>query len=59
MYFFKRMRTTHNKCQTSSGERIYEFPDKDDHLKYLQDRLHEDELSIQQIKGITEEVIKD
>ena len=58
VYFFKRMRTMHNKCHTYSVERIQEFPDKDEHLKYLQDRLCEDELSIQQIEGITEKVIK-
>ena len=27
-------------------------------MKYLQDKMHEDELSIQQIKGITEKVVK-
>ena len=39
-------------------EKIKEFLGKDEHLKYLQDRLHEDELSIQKIEDITEEVIK-
>ena len=53
------MCTTHNKCHTSSVERIQEFPEKDEHLKYLQDRLGKDELSIQQIEGITEKVVKD
>ena len=58
VYFFKRMRTMHNKCQTSSVERIQEFQYKDGHLKYLQERLREDELSIQQIEGITEKAVK-
>ena len=58
VYFFKRMRTMHNKCQTSSVERIQEFQYKDGHLKYLQERLSEDELSIQQIEGITEKAVK-
>ena len=31
---------------------------KDQHLKYLQESLHEDEQSIQKIEGITEEVVK-
>ena len=48
----------HNKCQTSSATKIKDFPNKDQHLKYLQDRLHEDEQSIQKIEGISDEVVK-
>ena len=48
----------HNKCQTSLAAKIKEFPDKDEHLKYLKDRLCEDELSIQKFEGIIEEVVK-
>ena len=55
---YKKMHIVHNKCQPSSAEKIKEFPSKDEHLKYLKDRLREDELSIQKIKGITEEVVK-
>ena len=56
--FYKKMRIVLNKCQTSLAEKIKEFPDKEEQLKYLQDRLHEDELSIQKIEGITEEAVK-
>ena len=56
--FFKRMHTTLNKCHTYSVERIHEFLDKDEHLKYLQERLHENELRIQQIEGIIEKEVK-
>ena len=58
MDFYIKMLTTHNRCQTSASKRIQEFPDQEGHLKYLQDRLQEDEISIQQIKGITEKVVK-
>ena len=52
------MLTTNNRFQTSAKKRIHEFLDQEGHLKYLQDRLQEDELSIQQVKGIIEKVIK-
>ena len=58
MDFYKKMCIVHNKWKNSPAAKIKEFPDKDEHLKYLQDRLREDELSIQKIKGITEEVVK-
>ena len=51
---YKKMHIVHNKCQPSSAEKIKDFPSKDEHLKYLQDRLREDELSIQQNEGIIE-----
>ena len=40
------------------AKRIQEFPDHEEHLKYLQDRLQDDELIIQQVKGITEKAVK-
>ena len=40
-------------------EKTEEFTNKDEHLKYIQGRLREDELSIQQIEGITEKAVKD
>ena len=52
------MHIVHNKCQTSSATKIKEFPGKDEHMKYLQDRLREDELSIQKIEGTNEEAVK-
>ena len=45
-YFYKKMCIVHNKCQTSSVTKINEFPNKYEHLKYLKDRLCEEELSI-------------
>ena len=56
--FWKKIHIVHNKCQTSSVAKIKEFPDKDQHLKDLQDRLQEDEQIIQKIEGIIEEVVK-
>ena len=58
MDFYKRMLATHNRCQTSAAKGIQEFLDWEGHLKYLQDRLQEDELRIQQVKSITEKVVK-
>ena len=58
MDFYKRVLTTHNRCQTSAKKIMQEFPNHEEHLKYLQDRLQEDELSIQQVKGITEKAVK-
>ena len=52
------MITTHNKFQTSSAKRLHEFPTHEEHLNHLHDRLQEDELSIQLIKGLNEKVIK-
>ena len=58
MEFYKKVLTTHNKCQTSSAKWLQEFPAHEEHLKYLHDRLQEDELSIQLIKGLNEKLIK-
>ena len=40
--FYKKVLTTHNKCQTSSSKRLQNFPAREEHLKYLHDRLQED-----------------
>ena len=47
MDFYKRVLTMHNRCQTSAARRLQEFPGQEEHLKYLHDRLQEDELNIQ------------
>ena len=52
------MLTTHNRFQTYAAKIVHEFPYQEGYLKYLQDVLQEDELSIQQIKYITEKVVK-
>ena len=46
MEFYKKVLTTHNKCQTSSAKRLQEFLAHEEHLKHLHVRLQEDELSI-------------
>ena len=58
MEFYKKMLTTHNRCQTSSAKRLQEFPAHEEHLKYLHDRQQEDELHIQLVKGLNEKVVK-
>ena len=58
MEFYNKVLTTHNNWQTSSTKRIQEFRAHEEHLKHLHDRLQEDELSIQLIKGLNEKVIK-
>ena len=57
MDFYKRMITTHNRCQTYVEKRIEEFIDREEHLKHLQDRLQEDDLSIQHVKCLNEKVV--
>ena len=52
------MHLVHNKFQTSSASNIKYFPDKDQHLNYLHDRLDEHEQRIQKIEGISDEVVK-
>ena len=47
MDFYKRMLMAHNRCQTSMEKMIHEFLGHEEHLKYFQDKLQEDELSIQ------------
>ena len=57
MEFYKRVLTTHKKCQTSSTKRLQEFPGNEEHLKYLHHKLQEDELILQQVKGLNEKVV--
>ena len=56
--FYKKVLTTHNKCYTSSPKWLQEFPAHEEHLKKLHDRMQEDDLSIELIKGLNEKVIK-
>ena len=56
--FYKKMLITHNKCLTSSTQRLSEFPTHEEHLKQLKDKLQEDELNIHLIKGLDAKVIK-
>ena len=58
MEFYKKVLTTHNRCQNSLEKRLQEFPSQEEHLKYLHDRLQEDELHIQLVKVLNEKVIK-
>ena len=58
MEFYKRVLTSHNKFQTSKQKRLQEFPDQEDHLKHLHDKLQEDELNIQLVKCLTDKVVK-
>ena len=37
--FFKKMLLTHNKCLTPSAQRLQEFPEHEEHLKPLNDKL--------------------
>ena len=52
------MHQVHNKCQLSLVAKSNDFSNKDQHIKYLQDRLHEYEQNIQKIEIISEEVVK-
>ena len=52
------MCATHNKFQASVATQVQDFPDKDQHLKNLQDKLETDEESIQKIERIGEETIE-
>ena len=52
------MRLTHNKCQIPSAAKIKDFPYKEQHLKFLQDRLLEDEQYILKMDVIKEEDVK-
>ena len=58
MDFYKRVLTTHNKCQTSAAKRLQDFPGQEENSKYLHDRLQEDEINIQLVKGLNEKVVK-
>ena len=55
--FYKRMCSTHNKCQVSVDTQVPYFPTRYQHLKNLQDRLQTGEESISKIKSIGEESI--
>ena len=52
--FYKKMHQVHNKCHLSSTAKSNDFQEKDQHVSYLQDILHEDEQNIQKIKTISE-----
>ena len=39
MEFYKKVLTTHNKCQKYSAKRIQELPAHEEHLKHLHDRM--------------------
>ena len=56
--FYKKMRKVHNKFQIPLAAKIKDFPDKDQHLKFLQDRLLEDEQYILKMEVIKEEDVK-
>ena len=56
--FYEKVIVTRNKCHTSSAKRLQEFLAHEERLKQLHERLQEDELSIQLIKGLNEKVIK-
>ena len=58
MEFCKMVLTTQNRCQTSSTKTLQEFPEQEEHLKYLHDRREEDELHIQLVKNLSEKVVK-
>ena len=58
MEFYKMVLTTQNRCQTSSTKTLQEFPEQEEHLKYLHDRREEDELHIQLVKNLSEKVVK-
>ena len=55
---YKKICTTHNKCQASVANPFHNFSDKDQHFKNLQDKLQTDEQRIQKIKNIGEESIE-
>ena len=56
--FYKKMCTTHNRCQDSVATQVQEFPNREKNLKNLQDKLQINEQSIQKIEIINEEAIK-
>ena len=55
---FRKVLTTHNRCQTSSKKRLDELPEHEEHLKQLHARWQEDELGIKFIKSLDERVLK-
>ena len=46
MELYKKVLTSHNRCQTYSKKMLQDFPAHEDHLKYLHDSKQEDELHI-------------
>ena len=56
--FYKKVLTTHNRCQTASKRRLDVLPAHEEHLVQLQARMQEDELNIQLVKSLNEKVIK-
>ena len=56
--FYKKMCTTHNRCQALETTQVQDFLDKDQHLKNLQDKLQIYKQSIQKIERIGEETIE-
>ena len=56
--FYMKMIATHNICQASTTMQIQEYPDKEQHLKNLQDKCQGDEQSIQKVESINEEFIR-
>ena len=49
---------THTKCLTSSAQRLQEFREHEEHLKQLDNKLQEDELNMQLVKGLDAKVVK-
>ena len=56
--FYKKMCTTHNRCQALETTQVQDFLDKDQHLKNLQDKLETSEQRIQKIENIGEKAIR-
>ena len=56
--FYKNMRQVHDRCHIYSAAKINDFPNKDRHVAYLHDILHEDEQYIQKIEIINEEDVR-
>ena len=54
----QKMRMVHNKFQIPSATKIKDFPHKDQHLNFLQDRFLEDKQYIQKMEIIKEEDVK-
>ena len=54
----QKMCQVHNKFHLSSVIKFNDFSEKDQHMVYHQNRLHEDEQNIQKIDFISKEVVK-
>ena len=55
---YKKMYITHNRFQVSATTQVQNFPDKDQHLKNLQDKLQTNKQSIQKIESIGKKSIR-